>query len=164
MRKIKISVIFFLSVLLISCASRKEPPPVIPELPADNGVDVATIKLAETAQSVDSSLLDLARIQAVATPPIPDNYPDLGIENLQNRISVDWSGPIDQLVNNIARENGYEVNALGTPPPIPVLVSITARDATSIQVLRDIDYQAGNNAHLQIYPDNKIIELRYGQN
>ena len=162
MRTIKIVIIFFLSILLISCASRKKPE--VPELPPSNGVDAATIKLAETASSVDSSLMELARIQAVATPPIPDNLPDLNIESLQNRLSVDWSGPIGQLVNNIALENNYHVNTVGTPPAIPILISISARDATAIEILRDIDYQAGHNAQIKIYPDNRIIEVHYGQN
>ena len=162
MRTIKLVVIFFLSVLLISCAKNK--PPVVPKLPPSNGVDAATIKIAETEGSVDSSLMELARIQAVATPPIPDNLPDLNIESLQNRISVDWSGPIGQLVNNIAIGNDYSVNTLGTPPSIPILISISARDARAIEILRDIDYQAGNSAHIKVYPDNKIIEIRYVQN
>lgn len=162
MKTIKIITIFFLTILLTHCVSTKKPN--IPELPPDNGADPASIKLTETANSIDSSLMELARIQAVATPPIADNLPDLNIESLQNRISVDWSGPIGQLVDNLALANGYHVNTVGTPPAIPILVNILAKDATAIEVLRDIDYQAGHNAQIKVHPDNRIIELRYGQN
>ena len=62
--------------------------------PVNNPSDDATIKLAEAAVSVSDSMLEMARIEKVITPPHKDNILTIpNAYNLQARASVDWSGP-----------------------------------------------------------------------
>ena len=158
MNKIKLGLLILSGLLLSACATES----VILSRPAvvtDN--EDATVAIAQTANSVDSSLLELARIQAVATPPVEMDLPEHDSASMPNRISVDWSGPIGPLVDKIAASSQYKLRVLGNPPAIPVLVSVTAHDALPGDVLRDLDYQAANKANIFIYPENRTVELRY---
>lgn len=148
--------ILTLSLLLGACAANKQAPVAAP-------IDPATIKLAEAADSVSESLLELAKIQEVALPPkrkILDYPPTL---ELTNRASVDWSGPIGPLVDRIAHVAHYRMRVLGNPPAIPVLVSISAHNARLGDILRDADFQVGKRADISIIPKSKTIELRYAK-
>lgn len=153
---------FFLLVilanLLIGCKTSFIKPPT--NEPSDD----ATIKLAEAANSVSDSMLEMARVEKYITPPHKDN--SLNIPNahtLQATASVDWSGPIEELTLRIARAADYKLHVLGKAPAIPVLISLTKNNATLGQLLRDIDYQAGVKAYIHVYPNNRIVELRYAK-
>jgi defect-in-organelle-trafficking protein DotD len=52
---------------------------------------------------------------------------------------------------------------MGNAPAIPVLINLTVRDQSIAQILRMIDYQAGQKANIKIYPNRKTIELRYAK-
>lgn len=78
--------------------------------------------------------------------------------------SVEWSGPIAQLVCQIAKATGYRVNILGTEPAIPVIVTIADKNRMLGDILRDAGYQAGRRAAVFVYPESRVIELRYAKN
>lgn len=158
MTKSKLFSLTLSGLLLSACATAPAPTATI--TPAN---DNATVAIAQTASAVDSSLMELARIQAVATPPAEMNLPEHDSASMTNRISVDWSGPIGPVVDRIATASQYKLRVLGAEPAIPVLVSITAHDALPGDVLRDLDYQAAKKANIFIYPENRTIELRYAQ-
>ncbi|MEE9451625.1 MAG: type IVB secretion system lipoprotein DotD [Gammaproteobacteria bacterium] len=156
---IKIKLFSILSVGLLLSACVLDPTPTTTTVTGGN--DDATAALAHTATSVDRSLMELARIQAVAKPPSEKQLPQIDSNSMPNRISVDWTGPIGPAVDRIAAASQYKVRVLGIPPAIPVLVSITAYDAAPGDVLRDLAYQAGDKADIFVYPENRTIELRY---
>jgi defect-in-organelle-trafficking protein DotD len=78
--------------------------------------------------------------------------------------SVDWSGPIEQLVKQLADASGYRMRVLGSKPAIPVLVTVYAKNITVADALRDIGYQGGRRATVVIFPDSRVVELRYAKN
>jgi len=146
---------------LFSCAKKEyslqKPPKNAPS-------DDATIKLAEAANSVSRSLIELARIEKESKPSkYPKKLINVTTFNLEARASVDWSGPVEDLVKRLANASFYRARILGTPPAIPVLVSVSAYDQTLANILRNVDYQIGKNADLKVYPKQKIIELRYAK-
>lgn len=146
------------SILLAGCQSTFKKPPI--NAPADD----ASIKLAEAASSVSDSMLEMARVEKVITPPVRDNT--LTIPNaytLQARASVDWSGPIEELTARIAKAAHFRMRILGKEPAVPVLISITAKDESLAEILRDIDYQAGRKASIHVYPNSQVVELRYAK-
>jgi defect-in-organelle-trafficking protein DotD len=147
-------ILFILAGMLAACST-----PV--KEPYNNPADAATIKLAEAAEAVSDSLSELARIQAVATPPVRDKLPQTTGFGLQNRVSLDWSGPIAPLLDQIAKANDYRLRVIGREPAIPVLVSVNAKDAILGDILRDLDYQAGERADLMVFPNDQVLELRY---
>lgn len=158
----KLVALFLVSILLAGCQSTgtlhfKKPP-------VNNPSDDATIKLAEAAVSVSHSMHEMARIEKVVTPPHKDNTLTIpNTYNLQARASVDWSGPIEELTARIAKTAHYRIRVLGKPPAIPILISLTVKDQNLAEILRNIDYQAGQKAFIHVYPSNQVVELRYAK-
>lgn len=161
----KLLLLFFATALLAGCASSpykngttyKKPPYNRPS-------DDASIKLAEAADSVSDSMLQMARIEKVITPPTKDNTLTIpNAYNLQVRASVDWSGPIAELCSRIAKAAHFRMRVLGKEPAIPVLISLNVQDESLAEILRDIDYQAGRKAYIHVYPNSQVIELRYAK-
>jgi defect-in-organelle-trafficking protein DotD len=151
--------LFAMSLLITGCAS-----PTFKQPPHNAPSDDASIQLAEAANAVSDSMLEMARIEKVITPPHKDNT--LTIPNtarLQAKASVDWSGPIAELTQRIAHAAHYHLRVLGHAPAIPVLISLNRHDQSLAELLRDIDYQAGNKATLHVYPNSQVIELRYAK-
>lgn len=150
--------IFIFSGLLVGCGGTFRKPPV------NNPSDDATIKLAEAAISVSDSMLEVARIEKVITPPRRDNTLTIpNAYNLQARASVDWSGPIEELTRRIAKAAHFKLRVLGRAPAIPVLIGLSAKDKSLAELLRDIDYQAGKKASIHVYPNSQVVELRYAK-
>lgn len=122
----------------------------------------AEIQLANAATSVNNSLIELAAIQKAVYPAVklPD-LPDAEKIGLGKMASVDWTGPIEPLIKNIAGVSGYKVRFIGKTPPIPILVSINKQNAPLAVILRDAAFQCGNKVNIVLYPTNKVIEARY---
>lgn len=150
--------LFLGSALLAGCAGTFKKPPY------NNPSDDASIKLAEAANSVSDSMLKMARIEKVVTPPSKDNTLTIpNAYNLQARASVDWSGPIAELSARIAKAAHFRLRVLGKEPAIPILISLDVEDVSLAEILRDIDYQAGKKASIHVYPNSQVVELRYAK-
>lgn len=156
----KIATLFIIAALLASCKSTG----MFKKSPVNNPSDDATIKLAEAAVSVSDSMHEMARIEKVITPPNKDNTLTIpNTYNLQARASVDWSGPIEELTDRIAKAAHYRVRVLGKTPSIPILISLNIKDQSLAEILRDIDYQASQKAFIHVYPNSQVVELRYAK-
>lgn len=153
----RISLIILLSLILGACAS--------PRPPQGYDISKSQASLAEASYAVSRSLVDLAETAQAAHPlpnlapaPSPATYGMAGVS------TVDWSGPVEPLVRQMARAANYRVRVLGTPPAIPVIVTIYTKNAMLGDILRDIGYQCGRRAALVVYPESRVIELRYAKN
>jgi defect-in-organelle-trafficking protein DotD len=78
--------------------------------------------------------------------------------------SIDWSGPVEPLLHQIAQSTNYRLRVLGTRPGIPVLVSVYDKNMMMADILRDVGYQCGRRAAVVVYPESRVIELRYAKN
>jgi len=161
-KNIKSSLLASLLIILTSCSST---PATTKKPPMNAPTDDATIQLVEAAHSVSSSLNQLAEIEAAATPPGPTgkSLPDSNNYALQSKASVDWSGPIEPLLERIARLAQFRLRVIGKEPAIPVLVSISEHNVSLSDMLRDAALQAGNKADIMVYSGSRIIELRYAK-
>jgi defect-in-organelle-trafficking protein DotD len=154
----KLVIMCVIVALLTSCGGSFRKPPV------NNPSDDATIKLAEAAVSVSDSMLEMTRIEKEVIPPQADNILTIpNAYNLQARASVDWSGPIEELVARITKAAHFRLQVLGKSPSIPVLISVSIKDQSLAEILRDIDYQAGRKAFIHVYPNRQVVELRYAK-
>lgn len=126
-----------------------------------NGADIES-QLLETASSIDNSLKTLAasqtqlRTQAINTDPL--TTPEGGMGGLA---AIDWAGPIEPLLEKIAALTDYRVKFLGHPPAVPIIVSLSEKEAVIADILKNAGLQAAKRANIVVYPDSRIIELRY---
>lgn len=151
------SILVIAAILLLTGCSAAKPPVM-------TGTTDANITLAEAASSISRSLTDLNAIQKASSPPINNKYLAYPTSSDLNEIvSVDWSGPIDEIMIRAAHLCGYTPRIIGVPPAIPVLVTISVRNAPLSYVLRDANFQAANRASLVVYPGIRVMELRYGR-
>lgn len=157
----KKTIALFLSVLLLAaCRSHTS---AFMKPPLNKPSDDAAIKLAEAASSISDSMLEMAQVEKVIyhSTKKPTIMNITNAFNLQTRASIDWSGPIEELTYRIAKAAHYNFRVLGNEPAIPVLISLNARDESLAQILRNIDYQAGQKAFIYVYPHRQVVELRY---
>jgi defect in organelle trafficking protein DotD len=145
------------SLLLSACAAT-------PPQPQPN-INATESSLAEASYAVSRSVVDLAEtVQAahpterLGTAPNPTAY---GMGGLT---SVDWSGPVAPLLKQLARSSNYRFVVLGTPPAIPVLVTVNDKNVMLGDIVRNIGYQCGERATVVVYPESSTIELRYAKN
>lgn len=119
-------------------------------------------QLMKSAMSVEDSLRTLAATQEVyAKNAINTDIlitPQGGMGELA---SLDWSGPIEPLLEKIGKLSNYRVKVLGPIPTIPLVITVSARERMVADILKDAGLQAGKRANLVVYPTSRIIELRY---
>lgn len=129
--------------------------------PPKPAVDPAEVTLAEAAVSVSHSLNELAAIRRAETPAgkllaDPQNMMFLPVDSLM----LDWSGPIEPLLQKVSASINYRLRVIGRHPAIPIIVTLK-KNAKVAELLRDIDYQAGEQGSVRVYPSQRTIELRY---
>lgn len=160
---IKPLIILSSCLLLSACAIQPYDQRRIPS-PLEEANQVSNITLAEAAASVSQSITDLGETEQAAYPPVsvkePPNPETYGM-NIPT--SIDWDGPVEPLVQQIANVANYKLHVLGTAPAIPIIVSISAQDTAIGDILRDVGYQSGNQAQIVVFPSTRIIELRYAK-
>lgn len=160
------SLLIVVALLLLTGCSNTVQQPIDPSLGLDPalGRDPAEAQLAEAASSVSQSLVNLNKIQEAVTPPPPTFVPpDPANYGMANLVSIDWSGPIEPLIQQIAEATGYKVRIIGNQPAIPVMVYISAKNTPIGDVLRDAGYQCNDKADIVVFPSTKVIELRYAK-
>lgn len=154
----KFNMLLLIALLLTACATKKQ-----------SNYEDEYIKtrasLAEASYGVSRSMVDLAEIaQAshpithIESPPNPASY------GMGGTTSIDWSGPVEPLLRQIGRAADYRVRVLGTAPAIPVIVTMYEKRVKLGDALRDVGYQCGRRATVVIFPESRVIELRYAKN
>jgi len=151
-------------IIVVSCcfiltACTKAPPTPPPD---QESTHQAYVALAEAADSVSESLNQLGATeqaaypaQTVSEPPNPSSY------GMEIPTSIEWNGPVEPLVKQIAEATSYQLKVLGQAPSIPIIVTVSEKNTPVGDILRDIGYQCRKRASVVIYPSRRIIELRY---
>jgi defect-in-organelle-trafficking protein DotD len=154
---IKLASIVTLLLTLSGCSSNPRP--------EQQNLTGLNSSLAEASYSVSRSIVSLAETAqashptpVLAPPPNPETYGMAGLT------SVDWSGPVQPLIGQIAKTANYRMRVLGPAPGIPVLVTINAKNVMLADILRDVGYQCGRRAEVVVFPRSRVIELRYAPN
>lgn len=126
-------------------------------------MDKAEAQLAEAAASASQSLVVLAEVQqaasnkSLAAPVDPSTY------GMGQSVTIDWTGPIEPLIKKIAGVTHYQFRVLGKEPAAPIVVIAHYRNTPIGEVLRNAGYQCGKRANVVIFPNSRVIELRYQQ-
>jgi defect in organelle trafficking protein DotD len=132
-------------------------------MPPEPSEDInAEAKLAESAATVSASFEALARVERAnqkrhkklaSTPAITVQMSGLA--------TVDYTGPVDTILKQIAKASKVRYRKLGHPKGTPILVSVNSRNTKIVDIIRDISYQVQKQATIKLYPHNKVLELRY---
>ncbi len=121
-------------------------------------------ELMQAARSVESSLALLASAQEQANVPLLNTAPLLTPEGgMSGTADIDWTGPIEPLIQKIAEMTDYKVKVLGNAPSIPIIISISQNKAILADILKNTGMQAGKRANIVVFPASRVIELRYAK-
>ena len=132
---------------LAGCVSwTSEPPATV----APVRTDPVEIRLVEAVERAERALASLAR-----TLPAPDpgsRLPDARSvpAALRTPVTLDWTGPVEALADELARRAGYRFAEAGRPPARPLIVSVEADAQPLLAVLRDAGLRAGAAATLTV--------------
>lgn len=153
--KMKLAII---AVTMMLCACTSTPP-------ATGSIEHSEASLSEASYSVSRAISSLSET-AQATRPLPqlDPPPNPASYGMAGLTSVDWSGPVEPLLRQIARVTNYRLRVLGTSPAIPVLVTVYDKNTMIADIIRDVGFQCGRRATVIVFPDSRVIELRYAKN
>lgn len=153
-----VAIVFCLSALLCSCQANYKKPPI--NAPSTD----ATIQLAEAAASISDSMYQMAQVEKESIPHSKHNHSRIpNVRSLQTRASVDWSGPIEEITERIAKAAHYRFHTVGKQPAIPILVNLMVKDDTLVEILKNLDYQAGKKGFIHVYPNRRMVELHYAE-
>jgi len=122
----------------------------------------ASLLLAESAANTTKAFQRLALIKRAVhphakLPPMPDPV-SIG---MSGKASIDWAGPIEPLLQKLAKASHYNVRVIGRRPPIPIIISVNAKNTSLADILRDVSFQANQQATIMLYPHKRLMELRY---
>ena len=126
--------------------------------------DNVSAMLATAADRASDALQTLASIEASRTPatslgPVGNAPPEL-----RRAITVNWIGPVEPITKTLSERAGYEFLTIGTPPPVPVVVSLDVENRPVIDVLRDIGLQIGVRGDVKVNAARRIVEIHYPAN
>ncbi len=119
-------------------------------------------QLISSARSIEKSLATLAAAQELSNIPVLNTAPLLTTEGgMGGTADIDWTGPLEPLLEKIANMTDYNLKIMGTPTPVPIIVSITQSKAIVADILKNASLQAGKRVNIVVFPANRVIELRY---
>ena len=121
-------------------------------------------ELLSTARSIEKSLGTLSLTTNNTALPLLNTSQLVTPEGgMGGTADIDWTGPLAPLIKKIADLSDYHIKVLGKEPAIPIMVSIVQSKAVIADILKNAGLQAGRRANIMVFPQNRIIELRYTQ-
>ena len=147
----------FCTFLLSACAytPRKQQVQLVAE---PNSVD---LMLADAADRATLALETLAAMEQTQMPIKPIASVPQAPQELQRAVTFDWTGPVEPLVQELARKAGYNYGVIGAKPPLPITINLRATNKPLINVLRDIGMQMGARGDLNINAQSRMFEIQY---
>ena len=150
---------------LAGCVSWMPEPPAVR---AANGPGAAEtplpeMRLVEAVERAERALATLAR--AVSAPDPESRLPDARSvpAALRTPVTLDWTGPVEALAEELARRAGYRFAEAGRPPARPLIISVEADAQPLIAVLRDAGLRAGAAATLTVDAERRTILLDWAE-
>lgn len=164
--KLKITLIGA-AAMLAGCA-HLNPPPKPKLTKKEEQVYVNRVMLNEIKTSsvqIENSLSvlnnDLAARYGKAAIP----FKNIKDPRLDKNLSISWYGPVEEVLKNIAKATGYQVQYFGKVPAFPVIVIVGKLNGpeqnSAINFLRNIAIQARRQATITINTKAGVIAVRY---
>lgn len=151
--------LFIVVTLLVGCQNLT---PVPHKTKAMSNADPALVDTAEAAVSISHSLSELGLAQRNESGLLKRESEQSDLPKVMSRlVSIDWAGPVEPLVKQLAESVQLRVKVIGAEPGIPVLVSLRKRDTSVYDILQDVRGQIGERAEIMVFPSSGVIELHY---
>lgn len=148
---------------LSACAT--QPPlagPSADEVWAGVNRDAIQSQLTAATNRAADALETLAMIERTRTEPQPSPIDERILpEDLRRSTTVNWSGPANNLVQQLAQNLGYSYTEFGNPPPTPLMVSVSLTDVAAVRAFEDIGLQIQPYARVVLDPNQQRIEFRH---
>ena len=77
-------------------------------------------------------------------------------------VTVDWQGPVETLIQDLAARAGYSFRTTGQAPANLKMISIVANEEPLFGVIRRAGAMAHGYADIAFNPSTRTIEIRYG--
>ncbi len=150
------------SLALVACAPAKKYSDASPQVVAEP--DSVSAMLADAATRASNALETLAAAEqdrgpAIAAGPIGDAPPEL-----MRALTLNWIGPVEPIAQKLAHRASYSFTTVGTPPAVPVVVSLDVENKPVIEILRDLGLQLGMRADIRVDSARRAVELHYSPN
>ncbi|WP_192484560.1 MULTISPECIES: DotD/TraH family lipoprotein [Cysteiniphilum] len=119
--------------------------------------------LDQSAQTISQSVNTLNTYNAMRFPKVDLPLAQVPDGVLSQKVTLVWNGPIQPVIEKLAKIAGFTFQVYGNPPAIPIVIVLNqANDWQSIlDTLRSIDVQTKGGASIYVNAKEKIISLRY---
>ena len=161
MKHTKVSMLA-MAALLSACAATGDKPVKVDPIPA---IDSKIAEAVETSANANEAIaqVEVATAAPVRTGPGMTTPPNvvLPVESVQP-VTVDWNGPIEPFLQQMATRAGYAFKVTGNKPANPMMVTINASEEPLFGVVRRAGAMAHGYADIAFNPGARVIEIRYG--
>ncbi len=150
-------------LLLAGCAKRVDPDSAQQAFLVDTGAaHLDTLLARATEANLMVARLEAAGNQSRAPKPASDLPPGVTLPaDLEQLISLDWTGPAEPLLEALASHIDYEYKVTGPPPAQPLIVTISRRDEPVWMLLRDVAISLTTSATIIVNPSRESVTLQY---
>lgn len=119
-------------------------------------------ELVKTGASINAALTGIDRLEryrkARIIKVVDENMAKYG---LGDRVFIDWTGPVEPLLQEIADYTDYKFKVLGIAPAMPIIVTSAHNNIEIGDIITEAHLQSRERADVVVYPKSKTIELRY---
>lgn len=117
--------------------------------------------LAQAADRASVALETLAAVEQSRAPDMEVGPVEDAPAALKRAISVNWIGPVEPITQRLADRASYNFQTVGTPPPVPLVVSLDVENKPVIDILRSIGLQLGARGDISVDAVNEVVEIHY---
>ena len=126
---------------------------VMVELARDNAQLLRALVEIQNAKTVKAMTpADMAQVEWQSNY-VPEGY--------DKPMSLEYTGPISNLARMAAEAVGATFRIQGKQPIPDIMVRVSARNSTVIDILRDAGSQMGGAGRLMVMPHSNVIQVTY---
>ena len=123
--------------------------------------DKVSMMLAQAADKASNALETLAAVEQKRTPSAELPAITGAPPELMRAVTLNWVGPVDQIVKLLADKASYRFVPLGSVPATPVTVNVDVTNKPVIEVLRSVGLQLGARADVYVDSNERLVALTY---
>lgn len=123
--------------------------------------DKVSMLLAQSADKAANALETLAAVEQKRTPEAQVPAITGAPPELARAVTINWVGPVDQIVKLLADKASYRFVSLGSAPATPVVVDVNVTNKPIVEVLRSVGFQLGARADIYVDSTERLVALTY---